>query len=514
MNNQSIIKNSIILASAGIIAKLLGFLFKVPLTRMIGPEGLGLYNYPYTIYAALLALSIGGVPIVVSKLVAEKVALHRYSDAHRIFQITLALMTFVGIFSSFALYFIADYLAGSIWPTNAIIPLRGLLFAPFLMAIMSVFRGYFQGMQMMFAYSLSQVIEALGRFIFGLYFANILLEKGIEYSAAGGTFGATIGAFLGCISLVLFYLYKKSEISSHKDEFLASENRESTRSILKHLLKLLIPVSLGALAVTIMPLIDSLIVKNSLLSAGILEEKSTILFGNLGATTTLINFPLTITYALSVTLIPTIANSSAKGHDHSRKEILSQALKITFYLMLPAATGIYILSNQILSSIFPTLTDALWLLRFSSLTIIVISINQIVVATLQGLGLFMKPVKNIFIGAFLKVITSYALMQIPQINILGAVIGTFIGYSVTTYRSSKSLIEVNVLDITMFSHIWKPLLGSCFMGIFLYLSISILNLNLLLNILIASIIYLLVMDFINAINIRSLILKFHSKYIK
>ncbi|MGB3366660.1 MAG: oligosaccharide flippase family protein, partial [Acidaminobacteraceae bacterium] len=121
MENKSIVKNSIILASAGISVKFLGFLFKVPLTRMIGAEGFGLYSYPYLIYTALLALSTFGIPVVVSKLIAEKVALHRYSEAHRIFKITLLLMTLVGIISSSVLYFLSDYLAGNIWPRDALI---------------------------------------------------------------------------------------------------------------------------------------------------------------------------------------------------------------------------------------------------------------------------------------------------------------------------------------------------------------------------------------------------------
>lgn len=505
MENQRIVKNCIILASAGIMVKFLGFLFKVPLTRIIGAEGFGLYSYPYIIYTALLALSTFGVPVVVSKLIAEKVALHRYSEANRIFKITLLLMSTIGVLSSFALYFVSDYLAGHIWPRAALIPLRGLLLAPLFVSILSVFRGYFQGMQMMKAYSISQIIEAFSRFIIGLYLVNLLLDRGIEYAAFGGTLGATIGAALGCLSLFIYYLYIRDEICSHKDEYMASEYKESTKSILKKLLKPLIPVSLAALAVTIMPLIDSLIVKNSLFAAGILERESTMLFGSLGAATTLINFPLTISYAVSITLIPTIANTSAKRDHKRRTDIVSEALRITFYLMIPAAVGMFILSNQVMNFVFPDIKNAIWILRFLSITLLVISVNQIVVATLQGLGLFMKPVKNIFIGAFLKIIVSYYLMRIPEINILGAIIGTFVGYSVTTYRSSKALVIEGVLKVSYFKHMIKPIFASLVMSIFLYLTPLIADFSLLSTISGASFVYIAVMDITGAINVKNII---------
>lgn len=505
MENRSIVRNSIILASAGIMVKFLGFLFKVPLTRMIGAEGFGLYSYPYLIYTALLALSTIGIPVVISKLIAEKVALHRYREANRIFKLTLILMTFVGLMSSLVLYFLSDYLAGHIWPRDALIPLKGLLLAPLFVSILSVFRGYFQGMQMMFAYSLSQIIEALGRFVIGLYLANLLLGRGIEYAAAGGTFGATAGSILACIFLLFYYFYKRKEISAYKDEFMADEHKESTRSILAHLLKPLIPVSIAALAVTIMPLIDSLLVKNSLFAAGILEKESTMLFGSLGAATTLINFPLTISYAVSITIIPTISNASARGKKDSRTHIISDALKITFYLMIPAAVGLFILSDQVMHTIFPDIENALWILRFSSLTLVLISVNQIVVATLQGLGLFMKPVKNIFIGAFIKIIVSYSLMRIPEINILGAIIGTFIGYSVTTYRSSRALIKENVLKLRYFTYIIKPIIASLFMSAYLYIVPSIADISLLTTLITAFIIYIAIMDITGAIDIKKII---------
>ncbi|MGB3366728.1 MAG: polysaccharide biosynthesis C-terminal domain-containing protein, partial [Acidaminobacteraceae bacterium] len=354
------------------------------------------------------------------------------------------------------------------------------------------------------AYSVSQIIEALGRFVIGLYLANLLLGRGVEYAAAGGTIGTTAGSLLGCISLIIYYFYIRIDIATHKDEFMAYEYIESTKSILGRLLRPLIPVSIAALAVSIMPLIDSLLVKNSLFATGILERESTILFGNLGAATTLISFPLTISYAVSITIIPTISNATAKGDHANRINIISDALKITFYLMIPAAIGLFILSSQIMQAIFPNIENALWILRFSSITLIVISVNQIVVATLQGLGLFMKPVKNIFIGAFIKIIISYTLMRIPEINILGAIIGTFVGYCVTTYRSSKSLVIENVLKVSHFKHIIKPLIASIFMGIYLYVLPFIANISLVSTIVSAFIIYIVVMNITGAIDIKKI----------
>lgn len=507
MNSKGIIKNSIILASAAMISKFLGFLFKVPLTRMIGAEGFGLYSYPYLIYTAIIALSTFGLPVVLSKLIAEKVALHRYSEANKIFKVTLVFMTIMGILSTFIMYFLARYLAGHIWPTRALIPLMGLLFAPFFVAILSVFRGYFQGMQMMYAYSISQIAESFTRFVIGLYLAKLLLDRGVEYAAAGGSFGATAGAIIGCITLLIFYFYKRRDFLSRKDDFMAQEDVSSNKEIIHNLLKPLIPVSIAALAITIMPLIDSLIVKNSLLTAGFIERESTMMFGSLVAVSTLINFPLTISYAISITLVPSISNSSAKKNHEDRSKILSDAMRMGFYIMIPAAFGMYMLANEIMHFTFPDIKNAIWILRLSTISIVVMSLNQIVVATLQGLGLFMKPVKNTFIGAFIKILISYTLMRIPAINIHGAIIGTIVGYTVTTYRSSKSLMVEEVLKIAYFKHLIKPIFSSLIMTIFILLAKYYLSLSLIPIVILSVIIYVLSMDIMGAISIKKIISK-------
>lgn len=468
MKKRSFIGGTFILAVAGILSKFIGFFFRVPLTNMIGAQGYGLYNYPYHLYSAILAISVTGLPVAISTLVSAKIAIHRYDEAHRVFKIALVIMLFLGVITSLALYLGSGFLVNTIWPQEAYYPLMGLVIAPFFVALMSVFRGYFQGMQIMTASSISQVFESFGRLIFGLGLAYALLDRGIEYAAGGGSFGATAGAFVGLIVIVLYYLKVKPQIKERIQRQVKSGEKESTLKIIKNVLYLSIPISIGALAGTLMPLIDSLMLKLRLNVAGFSEEISTILFGRLGAATTLINFPLTIATAIAISLVPAISEAYAKGLFSEIKERLETGMKIGLYLIFPASMGLFILADPILDFIFPAIQNGGNLLRFLSIALIFMTLNQIFTASIQGIGRPIVSVRNLFIGAGFKIVISYYLAALPSINIYGATIGTIVGYVIASLLNYHYLKRQTHFVMDKINLIFKPLLASVVMGGMVY----------------------------------------------
>ncbi len=465
MKKRSFLSGAFILAGAGIISKFIGFFFRVPLTNMIGAKGYGLYNYPYNLYSAMLAISITGLPVAISKLVSEKIAIDRYDEAHRIFKVSLIIMLFLGSFTSLFLFFSSKFLVSRLWPPGAYYPLMGLVLAPLFVSLMSAFRGYFQGMQIMIAHSISQVFESFGRLIFGLGLAYTLYDKGLEYAAGGASFGATAGAFIGLMVIGLFYLKMRAQIFQNINKYSNNKKAEPISNVVKTILSISIPISIGALAGTLMPMIDSLMIKSRLAVAGFSEELSTILFGRLGAGTTLINFPLTISIAIAVSIVPAISEANAQGMLSEIKKRLELGIKMGLYLVLPASIGLFVLAEPILNCIFPKISEAHNILKLLAISLFFMTLNQVLTASIQGLGKVMIPVKNLFIGAIVKIATSYYIISIPEYNIKGAAIGTIIGYFIAaslnySYLKRHINFKLNKLDTVI-----KPILASCIMGI-------------------------------------------------
>jgi stage V sporulation protein B len=439
MKNKSFLNGAFILAVAGIISKFIGFFFKVPITRLIGAEGLGLYNYPYNLYSAMLAISITGLPVAISKLVSERIALKQYRAVHKVFKVALILMSLVGIFTSAVLFAGSKIIVNKFWPPGAYYPLMGLVFAPIFVASMSVFRGYFQGMQLMMPTAISQIFESFGRLIVGLGLAYFFVNKGIPYAAGGASFGATAGAVLGLIVLIISYLKIQSKLNKNIQKHKVIEKEESSIFIITKILSISVPISIGAVASSMMSLIDSLMINSRLLIAGFSVKEASVLYGQLGTANTLINFPLTISIAIAASIVPAISEAKVHENYHEIRQKLEEGIKMGFYIGLPATIGLFILADPILAFIFPTINGGGKLLQLLAVALIFITLNQILTGALQGFGKIMIPVKNLFLGSVVKVIVSYFLTIQPAYNIKGAAIGTIIGYLIALLLNYKDI---------------------------------------------------------------------------
>lgn len=470
-NKSSLYKSAILLTFAGLFSKVIGFLFRVPLTALIGAKGYGLYTYPYNIYEALLALSIGGMPLVIAKMISENVALDNHKEAHRVFKLSIALMLVIGTASSIILTLLSKVLIGNVWPEDAFYPLMGLVLAPLFVGLLSVYRGYFQGIQVMGAHAVSQITEAIGRFIIGLALAYLFIGRGIGAAAGGAAFGATSGALIGLLTIMyIYHRYNKqnegleSLIKGEKIDYFSKDSKESIYKIFK----LSIPISIGAIAGTLMPLIDSLTVRPTLYSIGMTDDIITELFGKLGVATTLVNFPLTIAFSVAISIVPAIATAKALKDHHEVNSKIEESLKMVSLLIFPASVGMMLVSDSLLRILFPTIHGGEVILSILSFSLIFMSINQVLTAILQGLGSPNEPVKNILIGSIIKIGISLYLMIYMGMGIEGAAIGTVFGYLFSMILNiigvrKKHGIEVNLLNIVA-----KPMIASAIMGAIIF----------------------------------------------
>lgn len=458
MKKQSLLKGTLILGMAGIIAKFLGLFFRWPLIMLIGDEGIGYYQMSYPLYMFFVGIASGG-PVAISKLISEKNALGDRKGVAEVLKSSLIFMGVLGIGGTITLLILANPIINFLkWDPKAYYSIVGIAFAPMFICILSCYRGFFQGLQNMNPTAVSQIIEQLGRVVVGVGLAYLFLPRGIEYSAGGGAFGAAAGGILGTIYLIRMYKKEKYKIVGHMDKV------RSNASIMGKLIYTAIPISLGATVGTIMALIDSLVVPQKLLQSGFSPKEATMLFGQLsGKASVIINIPLTISMALCASLVPIISECFILNKRKELWEKVQLSLKLSFTIALPSVLGLYFLAGPIMNMLFPGHGDGYQILKYLSFSIVFIILAQTTTSIFQGTGHIYRPVINLFIGCIVKIILTWILVPIKSINIYGAVIASISAYVVSAllniiFMKKRLKIKVDVYDVFV-----KPALASVMM---------------------------------------------------
>ncbi len=467
VKKQSFLKGVLILGIAGIVIKILGAFYRIPLIRMIGDTGIGYYQTAYPIYVLLLVAATAGLPTAISKMVSERTALGDHRGAHRIFQVSLITLLGIGIFTCTILLLTARPLVNRLGNPLAYYSMISLAPALFFGSTMAAFRGYFQGLQSMVPTAVSQVVEQLGRTIGGLILAYILLARGLEWAAAGATFAATIGAICGTIIIVLIYLKRRKGILEDVAQSTSETTLGSTKNIIYRLMTIAIPITLGASVMPIMNNIDVAIVMRRLQVAGFSVAESNALYGQLtGMAQTLINLPQVITMALATSLVPAISEAMAKNNLLSVQKNTLSGLRINILLGLPAAVGLIILADPIILMLYNSSEASAGIaLQTLAMGVIFLMLIQTLTGILQGIGKPGVPVKNLMIGALCKVVVTYTLTGIAVFNIKGAALGTVMGYVVAATLNYFAVKKYTKIKIKWLDMIVKPLLGVSLMAI-------------------------------------------------
>ena len=439
-HKQTFLQGALILAVANVIVKIIGAGFKIPLARLIGEDGGGLFNTAYTMYTWMFVIATAGLPVAVSKMVSESIARNNRYEAHRIFHVAFYLLSFIGMIGTAVLFFGARFFADILSNSRAAVAIMAVSPALLFVAIMSAYRGYFQGMQNMIPTAVSEVIEALGKLIIGYILASIWLHRGVEYSAAGAVLGVSAGAFLGAAGLYFIYqVYHGKMMEEVRFSKERSVKVKPAGRILKELVKIAIPITIGASVFSLTNVIDLALVMNRLSSIGLGEVEVSSLYGSYSMyAVPLFNLPPTLISSLSISIVPVIASALAVHNTKLAKATTESALRITMLFALPCAVGLSVLSEPILQFVYDN-ANATTLLQILGIAVVFVSMVMVSNAILQASGKVMIPVRNMFIGGAAKVISNYILVGIPQINIHGAPIGTNLCYII--------IITLNLLEV-------------------------------------------------------------------
>ena len=462
---------AIILIAANIIVKIIGALFRIPMTNIIGGEGMGYFQTAYGMYNMLFVLSTAGLPVAVSKLVSENVAKGNYSDVKKIFNISLVSFMIIGLIGTFVMFAGAQSFAQLANNDKAVYCVIAIAPAIFFVAIVCTFRGYFQGLSNMVPTAVSQIIEALSKLFIGFIAALLLLKLGesLEIASSGAILGTTIGSVLAAIVLIVFYKRSK-QIKFINEKAKNSKSSRSSMSIFKEIIKIAIPITIGASVLSLTNLVDLFLVMNRLGDAGFTQAQANSLYGTYTSmAVTLFNLPPSIVISLSISIIPAIAGAFALNNIKRLKNTIESALRIGVLFALPCAVGIAVLSKPILDLLFfsrpSDVAIAAPLLTSLGGGVFFVCMVSLTSSMLQAIGKVNIPVITMLIGGCIKLATNYILVGNPSINIAGAPIGTTLCYGMITVLNTYFLIKTLNIVPNFLNVLIKPLVSSVAMGI-------------------------------------------------
>lgn len=479
-NKESFLKGALILSLAGIIVKIMGAFFRIPLSNLIGSIGMGYYQVVYPIYTLFLTLAVAGFPTALAKLVSEQRAIGDFKGANKTFRISYTVLFITGLISFSIFFFGAEFISTVILKNSgayaamvAISP--ALLFVP----LMSSYRGYFQGRRDMTKIAVSQVIEQFFRVSLGLFLGYMLMKSyGPEMGAAGGVLGAAIGGFASAAFLIYIYLRNTKE---RKAEIAHSSHikTESTGTILKKLLYVAIPITIGACVMPLVNMVDSVIVVRRLQVAGFDIDMANSLLGQLsGMAIPIVNLPVVIDQAIGMSLVPSISEAYALNQINRARKEAKTGLKTILLVVLPCTFGLAALATPIMSLLFPSieatgpasLGTLLFVVAPSAIFLgLVYAQNGI----LQGMGKPMVPVMALMVGMIFKVVISYTLTGIASVNIIGSGIGTVSAYAVASIIEFIYIKKHMQLKLSPKEFIIKPLLTVITMFVVVKLSYGV-----------------------------------------
>lgn len=464
-DKKTFVKGAFILGVAGLICKVIGAFFRIPLYNMLG-DGMQYYEAVYPYYSTLLVISSAGLPTAISRMVAERTAVGDLLGAKRVFRKSQLLLTGIGAVTTALMYFGADLLARSTVGPLAAPSFRMMAPALLIVSIMCSYRGYLQGLQQMTGTAMSQLAEQAGKLAIGLYLAARWMPRGLEYGAMGAVAGVTISELLALIVVGVFYLFRKRDIELSES---ALSEPSGDKGIIRGLLAIAIPVTIGASIMPITGILDASLIKSTLMSIGFDEAAASMRYVALRSNVTnIINMPAVLTIALAMSLVPAISAARTANDQKAIHTVSAMGIKLAMFIGIPCAVGLFALSAPAIDLLY-TIDDqrlaiASALMRTSAIGVIFLSLVQTLTGILQGVGKQHIPVINLFIGGVIKVVLMLTLMRNPAIEIQGAAISTTACYIVAGVLDAIYLIRYTKLKLNVLDTFIKPVVAALVMG--------------------------------------------------
>lgn len=524
---QNLLNGAIILVLSTLIVKVIGVCFKMPLGNMLGMVGVGYFNSVYVIYTPIYAISMAGLPIAVSRMVAESVALNRHKEARAILHTARKIFVFMGLGGTLLMLIISIPYALYISGVKTFPVLLAVTPSIFLCCFLSSYRGYYEGLRNMIPTAVSQIIEALGKLVLGLLFAGLIMNYGesaykaavaggktaitlfgtqvsslneaysatYPWAAAGAMLGVTLGSLLSLIYLALRHKIKGDQFT--REELVNSPLPRPNKEIGKTMFKIAIPILLSSLVLNATNLIDAVTIQGRLIHA--IDSGSDVIHNMFRASidadiankllditnhndfkiflysayNTSVDFknliPM-ITVSLGVSALPALSAAWAVKDKKAIKSSVDTVIRISMMIALPAGIGMGVLAEPILNLIYGRgllANDVQMiapLVAIFGFTTAIVSLSTPLTNLLQAVGRTDIPVKSMIIAAIVKILCNFILVGNAHFNIYGAVIGTVLFYVVSVTINLVAVIKETHVRINVVSGFIKPLIAALACG--------------------------------------------------
>ena len=468
MRRDSFLRGAFILLIGSLASRLLGAVYRFILPWLMGggdqgAYGMALFGMPYSIYSIALVISTMGIPLAISKLVSEATAVGSVRQVRRVFFVSLGLLAAMGAVVSAILYYLSPFLANQVWQNpDAYYSMVALAPAVFFVAIMSAFRGLFQGLQAMTPHAISQIVEQIFRVITMFVMVILLVPRGLKFAAAGATFGATVGAFVGVLYLVWVYMRHRNELWRFEGRD-TLEVKTSTTDMIRDILIFAVPISISGIIMPLMRFVDAAVVPSRLMATGYSVITATTSYGYLESySMPLVNVPAVFSAAIAISLVPSISSSLARGDHRGIREKALASLRLASLIGVPSATGLFILSTEI-PSFFWRAPEAGPVLAAVSGVAVFLTLQQVTSAALQGMGHPILPMRNLMVGAVVKFALTWVLVGIPVLGASGAGLATVAGFLIAASLNLLSLMN-RIGRFSVTALLWRATVASAVMG--------------------------------------------------
>ena len=429
-----------ILAMAGIVVRIIGMLYRMPLNDIIGKQGNGYYTSAFNVYNILLILSSYSMPVAVSKMISARLARGEHRNCSRILKAALIYATAVGGIAAVVLWFGADLFAQLIKTPFSRYALKTLAPTIWIMAYLGVLRGYFQGTGTMVPTAVSQILEQIVNAVVSVVAAGILFGVGTsinaaqgakDYSYALGAAGGTIGTGAGALTAFLFFICLTASKGRERRQMVredVSGRTESYRRIFYVLTITVLPIVISSGIYNCSNVVDNYLFGQGMDKLGYMEDSIATYWGVLGQYQLLFNIPVAVSNALSSSLIPSLTRAVANRNRKEKLERIATSIRFSLLIAIPAAVGITVLAKPVCNLLFIS-EDNTMLIRLSmagSLAVVFYSLSTVTNAVLQGLNHMDVPIRHAVIALVIHVAVLEVFLMVFKMGIYSVVFANII----------------------------------------------------------------------------------------
>ena len=463
----------LILAVAGIVTRFIGMLYRIPLTNIVGSEGMGYYSTAYEVYNIALLVSTYSIPVAISKIISALNAQGRFADGKRVFRVGLIFSSMAGLVVSLVLVIFADPIAAAMGYPSAALPLKVLSPTIFVFSCMGVIRGLFQGRRNMVPTAVSQVVEQIVNAVVSVVSAVFFMKAVSDYSeatlgAAGGTMGTLAGAVAGLVFLIAFFFVRRKKDLQEDSEVEAVDTVTPYKSLLKLLIATMIPIILSQTIYQLSGITDDFMFGRILGSKGVTESSRAVLFeAYANKYKWLYNMPVAIASAFGVSIVPVLSSAFTSKDIDGVKEKIGSTVKLNMMIAIPAAAGLSFFAGPIMKLFFREDGElAAKILVWGGVAVVVFAYSTLTNGVLQGINKLKLPVIHSGLSLIIHIPLLFALLYLTDLDEYALMICNILYALVVCVLNYRALRKEISYRQELKKTFLIPLICSLLMGLF------------------------------------------------